>query len=97
MTINARLARPLPAWLLAVAVLVAAAPAARAADPAGGAPFTVEDLVLLKRVSDPQLSADGRYVAYVQSATDLQANKGRSSLWLLDLVVGGAPQSAHRR
>ncbi len=55
------------------------------------APFTVEDLVVLKRVSDPQLSGDGRYLAYVQRETDLEANKGRTSLWLLDLKGGGGP------
>jgi dipeptidyl aminopeptidase/acylaminoacyl peptidase len=47
------------------------------------APFTVEDLVMLKRVGDPQLSPNGRYVVYVQRDTDLEANKGHTSLWLL--------------
>ena len=76
--------------LLLVCVLAAGSvPAARAA---AGAPFTVEDLVILKRVSDPQVSPDGRRVAYVQRETDLQANRGRTSLWLLDLSPpGGAP------
>jgi dipeptidyl aminopeptidase/acylaminoacyl peptidase len=58
----------------------------------GGPPFTVEDLVSLKRVADPQLSGDGRYVAYVQTVTDLEANKGRTSLWLIDLARGAAPR-----
>ncbi len=64
-------------------------PSARAAP---GAPFTVEDLVILKRVSDPQVAPDGRHVAYVQRETDLEANRGRTSLWLLDLAHAGAPQ-----
>ena len=42
-----------------------------------GAPFTVEDLVRMKRVSDPQVSPDGARVVYVQRETDMQANKGR--------------------
>ena len=58
---------------------------------ASTAPFTVEDLVVLKRVSDPELAPNGRYVAYVQRETDLEANKGRTSLWLLDLKNGGPP------
>jgi|HubBroStandDraft_4_1064222.scaffolds.fasta_scaffold00025_14 dipeptidyl aminopeptidase/acylaminoacyl peptidase len=96
MSVGARLA----SWLLASCLAALGCPAGAAvlgsvpftsAGP-GGAPFTVEDLVELKRVSDPQLSADGRYVAYVQSATDLQANEGRASLWLLDLAGGGAPR-----
>jgi dipeptidyl aminopeptidase/acylaminoacyl peptidase len=87
-------------WLLASCLVALGCPARAAvlgsapftsAGP-GGAPFTVEDLVGLKRVADPQLSADGRYIAYAQRVTDLQANQGRTSLWLLDLVVGGAPR-----
>jgi len=58
---------------------------------AHAAPFTPEDLVVLKRVSDPQLSPDARYVAFVERETDLEANKGRTSLWLLDLRRGAAP------
>ena len=49
-------------------------------------PFTVEDLVRLNRLSDPQVSPDGRYVAYVLRETDMDANKGRSYLWLLSLA-----------
>ena len=75
-------------WLL-VCSLSALGSAARAADP-GNAPFTVEDLVLLKRITDPQLSPDGRQVAFVQRETDMDANKGRTSLWLLDLTPGTA-------
>ena len=48
-------------------------------------PFTAEDLVRLDRVSDPQASADGRYVAFTVRETDMDANKGRTDLWLLDL------------
>jgi dipeptidyl aminopeptidase/acylaminoacyl peptidase len=92
MTINARAAHRLLGWLLAMAAVIPAAPAARAADPGGGAPFTAEDLVLLNRVSDPRLSPDGRWVAYVERETDLQANKGRNGLWLIDLAHGGVPQ-----
>jgi dipeptidyl aminopeptidase/acylaminoacyl peptidase len=55
------------------------------------APLTPEDLVVLKRVSDPQLSPDGRYLAFVERETDLAANKGRTSLWLLDLRHGSTP------
>jgi dipeptidyl aminopeptidase/acylaminoacyl peptidase len=56
----------------------------------GGMPFTVEDLVMLKRLSDPQVSPDGRYVAFVERETDMDGNKGRNSLWLLELSATGA-------
>jgi dipeptidyl aminopeptidase/acylaminoacyl peptidase len=63
---------------------------AQAADSA--APFTVEDLVVLKRISDPQLSPDGRLLAFVQRETDMGANRGRTTLWLLALAAGARPQ-----
>ncbi|MBV9695808.1 MAG: PD40 domain-containing protein, partial [Gammaproteobacteria bacterium] len=57
------------------------------------APFTVEDLVRLKRISDPQLSPDGRWLAFVERETDLEANAGRTGLWLLELGrTRAAPQ-----
>jgi dipeptidyl aminopeptidase/acylaminoacyl peptidase len=73
--------QPLP-WLLGCA-LGALAALARAGD--AGAPFTVEDLVVLKRITDPQVSPDGRLLAFVQRETDMSANKGRTSVWLLVL------------
>jgi dipeptidyl aminopeptidase/acylaminoacyl peptidase len=41
--------------------------------------------VRLARLSDPQVSPDGRRVAYVLRETDMEANRGRTDLWLLDL------------
>ena len=49
-------------------------------------PFTARDLVTMQRVSDPQTSPDGRYVAFTVRATDLEANRGRTDIWLLDLT-----------
>ncbi len=47
--------------------------------------FDVHDLVMLDRVSDPQLSADATHVAYQLRETDYAANKGSNSIWVLDL------------
>jgi dipeptidyl aminopeptidase/acylaminoacyl peptidase len=74
--------------VLLCALAAAAVPLAHGAP---AAPFTALDLVVLKRVSDPELSADGRYVAYVQRETDLEGNRGRTSLWLLDLRNSSGP------
>src|SRR6186713_1792701 len=52
--------------------------------------LTPTDLNMLARVSDPQVSPDGRYVVYVQRETDLEANRGRTDLWLLDLETANA-------
>jgi len=52
--------------------------------------FTPDDLVRLKRLSDPQVSPDGHYVAYVVAETDLEADKRRTDLWLIDLTAKDA-------
>ena len=46
---------------------------------AAAAPFTIDDLVRLKRLSDPQVSPDGTQLVYVQRETDMDADKGRTS------------------
>ena len=53
-------------------------------------PFTPDDLVTLRRLSDPAVSPDGHWAAYVLRETDLAANKGRTDIWLLDLTRKGA-------
>jgi dipeptidyl aminopeptidase/acylaminoacyl peptidase len=57
-------------------------------------PFNVHDLVMMDRVSDPQISADGSSVAFTVRTTDYEANKGVTSVWLLELNKSG---SAPRR
>jgi dipeptidyl aminopeptidase/acylaminoacyl peptidase len=82
-------------WLLLGSALTAGAAAAAATPPAAaGTPFTVEDMVVLKRLSDPRPSPDGRFLAFVQRDTDVGANKTHTSLWLLDL---GSPGAQPRR
>src|ERR1700761_1013546 len=65
-------------------------PANAHSKPADVKAFTADDLVRLKRVTDPQVSPDGRYVAYVVRETDMEANRGRTDIWLLDLTDKGA-------
>jgi dipeptidyl aminopeptidase/acylaminoacyl peptidase len=80
-----------------VATLTAAPAAVAAADgAAGGAaaehsqPFTVQDLVRLDRISEIAASPDGRRVAYTLRTTDMEANKGRTGIWLVDTAKRGA-------
>src|SRR5438876_558285 len=49
---------------------------------AGKRPITLEDFYKLKRVSDPQISPDGKWVAYVVGEVDMEANRIPSSIWL---------------
>lgn len=53
-------------------------------------PFSVHDLVMMDRISDPRLSPDGNHLAFVVRETSLQENKGLTSIWLLDLRSGEA-------
>jgi dipeptidyl aminopeptidase/acylaminoacyl peptidase len=48
----------------------------------GKRPMKVEDLFAFKRVADPQISPDGKTVAYVLTTVDLPGNKSSSSIWL---------------
>ena len=69
------------ALLCAVALFSALAVAAGA----DSHPFAAEDLVAMSRISDPRVSPDGTRVAYVLRTTDLEADKGRTDLWLAAL------------
>ena len=57
-------------------------------------PLTVEDLVSFARVSHPVASADGQSVAFSVRETDLNANRGRMSIWSIDL---GTPSAEPKR
>ena len=83
-----RLARPLVS-LVALSAALAAAPAL--AQEADGRALTIDDLVRLERISDPQVSPDGDTVTYGLRQTDWENNRGVSSLWSVE-VGGGAPE-----
>jgi dipeptidyl aminopeptidase/acylaminoacyl peptidase len=96
---NTPLALAASSALVALAILASpataqAAPAQAIASPAPSRAFTADDLVRLARLSDPQVSPDGRRVAYVLRETDMEANRGRTDLWLLDL--GAAAGTARK-
>jgi dipeptidyl aminopeptidase/acylaminoacyl peptidase len=46
-------------------------------------PFGVHDIWAMKRISDPQLSPDGKSVLFTLRTNDLEANKGLNDLWLV--------------
>ncbi|HXD36723.1 MAG TPA: S9 family peptidase, partial [Rhodanobacter sp.] len=56
----------------------------------GSHAFNVRDLVMMDRVSDPQLSPDGRHAAFSVRSTDYAANKGVTAIYVLDLEKRGA-------
>ncbi len=51
-----------------------------------------EDFIALKSVSDPQLSPDGKWVAYTVTTPSLQDNRGVSRIWVADVTTGRTRQ-----
>jgi len=72
-----------------VLTLGAAAGAAAAQTPRAG--FDVREMLKLQRVADPQLSPDGRWVAYQVTSPDLAANRNRTHIYVV-AAAGGEPR-----
>ena len=53
-------------------------------------PITATDLATMRRLASPSVSPDGRWVVYQLSETDLEANRRRQDLFLLDLRAADA-------
>jgi len=53
-------------------------------------PFSVQDMVRMERISDVAVAPDGKRVVFTQRTTDMEANKGRTSVWMLDTGKRGA-------
>ena len=70
--------------LLVLLVLALAAPAL------AQKPFDVDALLKLARVSDPQVSPDGKTVAFTVRSVDLAANTKPTNIYVAPLA-GGAP------
>ena len=54
-------------------------------------PVTAQDLTRLRGVSDPQLSPDGRRVAFVVTTASEERDEYLSNVWVVD-VKGGEPR-----
>ncbi len=69
---------------LTAAVLPLLVSAALAADqPNVKRPLKPQDFARLQRVNDPQLSPDGRWVAYTVHSVDLGKNENDSNIWMV--------------
>ena len=75
---------------LALAVALPA-PAAAQSIPDDPAYFQLMDVFALEYASDPQVSPDGRTIAYVRRSFDVRADRVRSNIWTVDVASG-----AHR-
>jgi dipeptidyl aminopeptidase/acylaminoacyl peptidase len=58
-------------------------------------PFTFDDMMKLKRVGDPQVSPDGKWVIFSVVDVDLEANTKTPHIWIVPLsqTAGSSPAS----
>jgi dipeptidyl aminopeptidase/acylaminoacyl peptidase len=79
-------------------VLVLGFAFAVAAQEAAKHAITFDDLIKMHRIAEPQISPDGKWVAYTMSTPDMDVNRGVSNIWIVS-TTGGAPmqltQSGH--
>ena len=78
-------------FLLAFFALIAIAPPAVAQ---AKHPFTFEDMMKLKRVGEPEISPDGKWVIFSVVDVDLEANTKTPHIWIVPLVA--EPESGSR-
>ena len=55
-------------------------------------PLAFDDLIKLHRIAAPEVSPDGKWVAYGVSTPDMEANRGVSNIWLVSTSGGDAIQ-----
>ncbi len=55
-------------------------------------PLTFDDLIKLHRILPPEVSPDGKWVAYGISTPDLEANRSVSNIWIVSTSGGDAIQ-----
>ena len=75
-------------FVLACALLPAAGSAQKR-------PFTFDEMMKVKRVADPQLSPDGKWVTFTVTAYDVGNNSRNSDIWLVPSAGGEPRQGRH--
>jgi dipeptidyl aminopeptidase/acylaminoacyl peptidase len=55
-------------------------------------PVTFDDLIAMHRISDPQISPDGKWVAYSVATPDKDANRSVRNIWLVPIAGGESRQ-----
>ena len=71
----------LPIWLLIGSAL------------AQRSPFTYETMLMLDRISGLSVDPSGHYALFNVRATDMEKNKGVSTLWMKDLTTPATPEA----
>ena len=55
-------------------------------------PMQINELFRFKRVADPQISPDGKHVAYVRTTVNLAENSSSSAIWLAPTAPDAEPR-----
>ena len=55
-------------------------------------PFTYQKMLMLDRISGLSVDPSGHYAVFNVRATDMEANKGVTTLWLKDLTKPAVPE-----
>ena len=78
------------ACLLSLAVFITALPLVAQ----NKHPFTFEDMMALKRVEEPEVSPDGKWVLFAAVDVDLKANTKTPHVWVVPLQAKAGPSTA---
>ena len=73
--------------LLAASACLLTAPVAVAQIP-GSRTLTAQDLFSLEQATDPQVRPGGKQVVYVRASNDINADRARRSIWIVDTATG---------
>ena len=60
-------------------------------------PFSVHDMLAMERISDPRISPDGKSVAFTVRVTDVEANRGRTDIWIAGVDGSQRTEADHAR
>jgi dipeptidyl aminopeptidase/acylaminoacyl peptidase len=73
----------------AIVLLALTAVLAGHAGATAAGPFEIRDLIAFDRLSDARVSPDGQSIVFTVSSLDLEANRRRSDLWLVQADGSG--------
>ena len=83
-----RLSTSLAPLALLLSATALAAPASAAPATAPSRYLTGSDLFNIEVATDPEISPDGKTIAYVRSSADIMTDKARQTIWLIDVASG---------
>src|SRR5467141_2886235 len=75
-----------------LAALLVGAGLAISAQEAAKHAITFDDMIELHRIAEPQVSPDGKWVAYTVATPDMEANRNASNIWMVSTSGGSAMQ-----